>query len=136
MMRLILPPKYMEGIKKLIQTRGWKIEQKYSKNHEKEKWFIQLRDKIHAQRSIILRESNVYKVWKLPQHPPTLWRNWGISHFLFSLLHQEAHPHLKKATMARGWERDDWMLASPPALRVLIIGKLMTKLPLWPNTIK
>jgi hypothetical protein len=28
------------------------------------------------------------------------------------------------------------MLTSPPALGVLIIGKLMTKLPLWPNTAK
>jgi hypothetical protein len=28
------------------------------------------------------------------------------------------------------------MLTSPPALKVLFIGKLMTKLPLWPNTMK
>jgi hypothetical protein len=28
------------------------------------------------------------------------------------------------------------MLASPPALGDLTIGKLMTKLPLWPNTMK
>jgi hypothetical protein len=36
----------------------------------------------------------------------------------------------KKATMVRGWERDGWMLTSPPTLRVLFIGKLITKLPL------
>jgi hypothetical protein len=54
----------------------------------------------------ILRESNVYKVWKPPQHPPTLWRIGGISHFLSSpllsspLLHHEAHPHLSKSNYA------------------------------------
>jgi hypothetical protein len=36
MMRLIIEPKSMEGIKeKLLQTCGRKIEQKYSKNHKK-----------------------------------------------------------------------------------------------------
>jgi hypothetical protein len=30
----------------------------------------------------------------------------------------------QKATMARGWERDDSMLDSPPALRVLFIEKI------------
>jgi hypothetical protein len=70
-MRLIVAPKSKEGIKeKLLQTHGWKIGQKYSKNHEKEKWSIQLGDEIHTQRSAILRESNIYKVWKLPQYPP------------------------------------------------------------------
>jgi hypothetical protein len=39
---------------------------------KKEKKSIQLGDEIHAQISTILRESNVYKVWKPPQHPPTL----------------------------------------------------------------
>jgi hypothetical protein len=99
MKRLILEPKSMEGIEeKHLQTCGWKIRPKYSKNHEKEKQSIQLRDEIHAQRSAILRESNVYKMWKLPQHPPTLWRIRGISHFLsFPLLHHEAHPHLSKS---------------------------------------
>jgi hypothetical protein len=47
------------------------------------------------------------------------------------------HNHTsQKATMAREWKRDGGMLASPPAHGVLIIGKLMTKLPLWPNTMK
>jgi hypothetical protein len=89
-MRLILAPKSIEGIKEKLQTRGWKIGQKYSENHEKEKWSRQLGDEIHAQRSAILRESNIYKVWKPPQLPFTLWRIGGISHFLSSpLLHQE-----------------------------------------------
>jgi hypothetical protein len=97
-MRLVLALNSMEGIKeKLLQTRGWKIEWKYSKNHEKEKWSIKLGDEIHAQRLAILRESNAYKVWKPPQHPPTLWRFGAISHFLSSpLLHHESHPHLSK----------------------------------------
>jgi hypothetical protein len=38
---------------------------------QKERKSIQLGDGIHAQRLAILKESNVYKVWK-PQHPPTL----------------------------------------------------------------
>jgi hypothetical protein len=42
----------------------------------------------------------------------------------------------QKPTMASGWERDDWMLTSSLALGVLFIWKLMTKLPLWLNTIK
>jgi hypothetical protein len=63
MMRLILAPKSMEGIKeKLLQTHRSKIGPKYCKNYEKEKRSIQLRDEIHAQRSAILRESNIYKV--------------------------------------------------------------------------
>jgi hypothetical protein len=99
MMRLILAPKFMEGIEeKLLQTHGWKIGQKYSKNHKKEKWSIQLGDEIHAQWSAILMESNFYKMWKPPQHPPTLWRIGGISHFLSSpLLHHVAHRHLSKS---------------------------------------
>jgi hypothetical protein len=49
MMRLILAPKTREGIEeKLLQTHRWKIGQKYSENHEKEKWYIQLGDEIHA----------------------------------------------------------------------------------------
>jgi hypothetical protein len=108
MMMLVLASKPMEGIKeKLIQTRGWKIGQKYSENHEKEKQSIKPGDEIHIQRAAIMRESNVYKVWKLSQHPPTLWRIGAISHILSSaLLHHEAHPHLLESTMARGWERD------------------------------
>jgi hypothetical protein len=91
--------KSAEGIEeKLLQTRGWKIGWKYSKNQEKENWTIQLGDEIHAQRSDILIESNVYKVWKPPQYPPTVWRIGGISHFLSSpLLHHEAHQHLSKS---------------------------------------
>jgi hypothetical protein len=46
---------------------------KILQNHKKEKQSIQLGDEIHAQRLDILRESNVYKVWKPVQHPPTLW---------------------------------------------------------------
>jgi hypothetical protein len=75
-----------------------KMRQKYCENHEKEKRSIQYGDEIHAQRSAILIESNVYKVWKLPQHPPTLWRIGGISHFLsFPHLHYEVHPHISKS---------------------------------------
>jgi hypothetical protein len=98
-MRLIQAPNYTEEIKeKLLQTRRWKIGWKYSENHEKEKWSIQLGEEIHAERLVILRESNVYKVWEPPQHPPTLWRNGGVSHFFFSpLLHHEEHPHLSKS---------------------------------------
>jgi hypothetical protein len=60
---------------------------KYSKNNKKkEKQFIQLGDEIHVHRSAILRESNIYKVYKPPQHTSTLWRTGGISHFLSSPL--------------------------------------------------
>jgi hypothetical protein len=47
---------------------------------------IQLGDLIQAQRLAILRELNIYKVWKLAQYPPTLWRIGGISHSLISSL--------------------------------------------------
>jgi hypothetical protein len=47
------------------------------------------------------------------------------------------HNHTsQKETMARGWERDDWTFTSTPALGVLFIEKLMTKLLLWSNTTK
>jgi hypothetical protein len=97
MMRFILAPKSIEEIEeKLLQTHEWKIGWKYSENHKK--WHVQLGDEIHAQRSAILRESNIYKVWKSPQHPLTLGRIGGISHFLsFPHLHHEAHPHLPKS---------------------------------------
>jgi hypothetical protein len=145
MMRLVLAPKSMKGIKeKLLQTHGWKIKQKYSKNHEKEKWSIKFGDKIHAQRSAISRESNIYKMWKLSQHPLTLWRIGGIPHFLSSPLLSSpllsyTMKHIdtsQKETMAMGWEMNDWVLTSPPALGVLIIGKLITKHPLWSNIMK
>jgi hypothetical protein len=38
--------------------------------------------------------------------------------------------------MAREWEKDGWMLTSPSALEIIFLEKLMTKLPLWPNTMK
>jgi hypothetical protein len=101
---------------------------------KKKKRSIQLEAKIHTQRSTILRESNVYKVWKPPHHHAILWRIGGISHFLsYTMKHTHTSP---KATMATGWERDGWILTSPPAIGVLIIEKLMTKLPLWSNTMK
>jgi hypothetical protein len=139
-MKLILALNSMKGIKeKLLQTHRWKIERKYSGNHKKEKWSIQLGDEIHAQWLAILTESNIYKVWKQPQHHSTLWRIGGISHFLSSplLSYTMKHTHTsQKGTIARRWERDEWVLASPPALGVLFIGKLITILHLWPNTTK
>jgi hypothetical protein len=98
MIRLLLAPKSIEGIK---ENSSKLTDEKSGENTlktEKEKWSIQLGNEIHAQRSAILRESNIYKVWKPPQYPPTLWRIGGISHFLsFPLLHHEAHPHLSKS---------------------------------------
>jgi hypothetical protein len=138
MMMLILAPKSTKGIKEnLLQTHGWKIRQKYSKNHEKEKWSIQLGDKIHTQRSTILGESNVYKVWNYHNILPLFRRLEGSLTLSPLLCYTMKHIHTsQKATMARGWERDDWVLTSLPALRVTIIGKLMIKQSLWPNAMK
>jgi hypothetical protein len=48
-------------------------------------------------------ESRIYKMQKLPQHTPTLWRIGWISHFLSSpLLHHEAHPHISKNNYSWG----------------------------------
>jgi hypothetical protein len=58
----------------------------------------------------------------------------SFSPFLYYTM-KHAHTS-QKATMARGWERDGSVLTSLPALGFLIIGKLITKLPLWPNITK
>jgi hypothetical protein len=61
----------------------------------------------------------------------------GISQFLSSplLSYTMKHTHTsQKGSIAKGWERDGRMLTSPPALEVLFIEKLKTKLLLWPNT--
>jgi hypothetical protein len=47
------------------------------------------------------------------------------------------HTHIvKKQLWLRGGRGMAELLTSPPALGVLFIEKLMTKLPLWPNTKK
>jgi hypothetical protein len=52
------------------------------------------------------------------------------------LLHHEAHPHLSKSNfdyrVGEGW-LNAYLFSNPC---VIFIGKLMTKLPLWPNTTK
>jgi hypothetical protein len=122
---------------KLLKIRGWKIGWKYSKNHKKEKWSIQLGDKIHALTSAILREiKRLHGVETITTSSHSLedWRDLSLS--LLSS-HTMKHTHTsQKATMARWWERVGWMLAYPPALGVLFIDKLMTKLPLRHNTMK
>jgi hypothetical protein len=81
MMRLIVATKPMEGIKGKIQTHGRKIGQKYFKNHEIEKQFIQLGDGIDAQRSAILIESNVQGVKNTTTSSHSLedWRDLSLS---------------------------------------------------------
>jgi hypothetical protein len=75
---------------------------KYSKHHEKEKQSIQLGDEIHAERSAILIESNVYKMWKLPQHPALFRELEGSLTFSHFLSYTMKHTHTsQKATMSR-----------------------------------
>jgi hypothetical protein len=139
MMRFILAPKSMEEIKeKFLQTRRWKIRRKYSENHEKEKWSIQLEDKIHAQRPAILRESNIYKVWNRYNIHPLfggLDESLTFSHLLtYTMKHTQTS---QKATITREWERDGWIanLSTSPWGHIYR-KKLMTKLSLWHNTKK
>jgi hypothetical protein len=48
----------------------------------------------------------------------------GSLTFSSLLTHTMKHTHTsQKATMARGWDMDDWVLTSPSALRILFIGK-------------
>jgi hypothetical protein len=72
MIRLILAHKFMEGSEeKLLKSQDKKLGKKYSKNHEKniapqyKRWF-------NPKAWLYWCKSRVYKVQKLPQHPPTL----------------------------------------------------------------
>jgi hypothetical protein len=68
---------------------------------------------------------------------PLFGRLERIPHNLSTPLTFEAHNTTKKAqSKPRCGGGLAEVLASPPALGVLFIGKLMTKLPLWPNTKK
>jgi hypothetical protein len=63
------------------------------------------------------------------------WRDLSLS-LLCSLTPQSTPTPLKKQLWIGGGNGMVELLASPPALWVLFIGKLMTKLPVWPNTKK
>jgi hypothetical protein len=137
-MRLILASKSIKGIEeKLLQTRRWKIGWKYSINNEKKNNPYNLetrfthKDQLYWENQMSTRCGNWYNI--VP-----LFRGLDESLTFFSLLsYTMKHTHTsQKVTMTTGWEMDDWVLTSPPALRVLIVGKLMTKLPLWSNTTK
>jgi hypothetical protein len=86
-MRLILAPKPMEGIEeKLLKSWDRKSGQNTSENHENEKHCSKDRRWLNPKAQLYWCESRVYKVWKPPKHPPTLWKIGEISHFspLFS----------------------------------------------------
>jgi hypothetical protein len=106
------------------------VDEKSGKNTpkiiKKEKWSIKLGDEIYAQRC-----GNHHNI--LPLFGG-LEGSLTFSH-LFSYTIKHTHTS-QKATMTKEWEKDGWMLTSPPALGILFIGKLLTKLPLWPNTMK
>jgi hypothetical protein len=99
MLRLILATFPMEEIEARLQIARTKIGPKIPLKIKKMK-NISAQDRrwFNPKAQIYWCKSRVYKVWKLPQYPLTLWRIGGISHFLSSaLLHYEAHPHLSKS---------------------------------------
>jgi hypothetical protein len=52
------------------------------------------------------------------------WRDWSLT-FSPLLSYSMKHTHTsQKATIARWWERDGWILASLPTLGVLFIVKI------------
>jgi hypothetical protein len=74
-------------------------------------------------------------------HPnifPLFGRLGRISHNLSYLLLDMKHTHTtqKAKSKPRCGGGMDEVLTSPLALGVILIGKLITKLPLWPNTTK
>jgi hypothetical protein len=139
MLRLILATFPMEEIEeRLFKSQERKSGQKYLQKWRKWKTFqhIERGDSIQTHRCIdanqeFTRCGNRHNILPLFEG---LEGSLTLSHLLS---HTMKHTHTsQKATIARGWERDGWMLPSPPAIGVLFIGKLVTKLPLWPNTIK
>jgi hypothetical protein len=125
MMKLILAPKSMEEIKeKLLQIRGWKIRQNTPKIMKKKNdpYNLEMRftykDQLYWENQTCTRYGNYHNILPL---------FGGLERSLtFSplLTYTMKHAHTsQKATMVRGWEWDDWVLTSPPAFRVLFIGK-------------
>jgi hypothetical protein len=84
-----------------------------------------LGDDIQSQRSAILIKSNIYKVWKPPEHAPTLWKiGENLSQYLHSSLTFEAHHTTKKAkSKPRCGGGIVEVLTSPADLWFLFIGK-------------
>jgi hypothetical protein len=101
MMRLILAPKSMEGIKDSKLT-----DEKSGKNTLK-----------------MIKEKMTHTTWRRDSRAK-------ISYI-------ERIKHLQGVEIATTFSHslEDWRDLSL-ALGVLIIGKIMTKLPLWPNTMK
>jgi hypothetical protein len=123
--------------RKLLQTHRWKIGRKYSKKPKKKNDPYNLetrfthKDQLYWENQTSTRCGNHHNIL------PLFGGLEGSLIFSPFLSYTMKHIHTsQKATMAREWERDDWMLASPPALRVLFIGKLITKVSLWTNTKK
>jgi hypothetical protein len=138
-MRLVLAPKHMEGInEKLIKSWDQKSGQKYLRKTRKWKTFqhIEIGDSIQTHGCIVANQGftrcgNRHNILPLFGGLEGSLTFSPLLSYTMKLIHTS-----QKTTMARGWERDGWMLASQPALGVLFIGKLMTKLHFWPNTTK
>jgi hypothetical protein len=104
MMRLILEPKSMEGIKeKLIQTHGWKIGQKYSQNHKKKNHPYNLetrfthKDQLYWENQTSTRCENYHNIL------PLFGVLEGSLTFSPFISYTMKHTHTsQKATMARG----------------------------------
>jgi hypothetical protein len=130
-MRLILAPNPPEGIKEKTPLKS------RMKNWGKILWKSQKRKMIHTtwRQDSHTKISYIERIKCLQgvktdttsSHSLEDWRDLSLS--LLSSLTPWSTPTSQKATMARGLERDGWMLASPPTLGILFIGKLKTGMP-------
>jgi hypothetical protein len=139
MFRLILATFSMEEIEgKLIKSWNQKSVQKYlwkswkrkTRQHKVGDDSIQKHNYINANQDSTRcgNHSNIL---------PLFGRLEGSLTFSPLLSYTMKYTHTsQKDTIARGWERDSWILTSPPTLGILFIGKLITKLLLWPNITK
>jgi hypothetical protein len=124
MMRLILALNSTEWImEKLLQTRGWKIGQNTLKIMKKKNHLYNLetrfmhKDQLYWDNQTSIRCGNHHNIL------PLFGGLEGSLTFSHLLSYTIKHTHTsQKATMAKEWERDGWMLTSPPALGILFIG--------------
>jgi hypothetical protein len=139
MLRLILATFVMEEIEaKLFKSQEPKSDQKYFWKSRKWKIFqYKIGDDLIQKHSYIDANKESTRCENRHNILPLFGGLEGSLTFSPHLSYTMKHTYTsQKATMATGWERDGWMLASPPTLRVLFIGKLMTKLLLWHNPMK
>jgi hypothetical protein len=126
MLRLILATFSIEKIKaRLFKSQEWKSGQKYLKKSRKWKTFKhKIGDDLIQKHNNIDSSQESTRCGNRHNILPLFGGLEGSLTFSPHLSYTMKHTHTsQKATIARGWERDGWILASPPTLWILFIVK-------------